>query len=58
MNNYNERTWALVTMTGAMKPLVKCYVQYPPRKLQRMLRDQWGKEGITQPMPTCNQEPV
>jgi hypothetical protein len=34
MNNYTERTWALVTISAAIKDLVKTYAQYPPRKLQ------------------------
>jgi arylsulfatase A-like enzyme len=34
MNNYTERTWTLVTINGAVKELMKTYVQYPPRKAQ------------------------
>jgi arylsulfatase len=34
MNNYTERTWTLVTISEAIKTLMKTYVQYPPRKLQ------------------------
>ena len=34
MNNYTERTWAMVTISDAIKDLMKTYVQYPPRKLQ------------------------
>jgi hypothetical protein len=35
MNNYTERTWTLVTISEAIKYLMKTYVKYPPRKLQR-----------------------
>ncbi|ACA20998.1 sulfatase [Methylobacterium sp. 4-46] len=68
MNNYTERTWTLVTMSAAVKNLMKTYVQYPPRKLQsevytgpitisqyerlQSVRDALAKEGITLPMPT------
>ena len=34
MNNYTERTWTMVTISEAIKNLMKTYVQYPPRKLQ------------------------
>ena len=70
MNNYTERTWTLVTITAAVKDLMKTYIQYPPRKLQsatytgpleiskyqqfEWLRAQLGKEGIDLPMPTGN----
>jgi arylsulfatase len=68
MNNYTERTWVLVTISAAIKDLMKTYVQYPPRKLQseaysgpitisnyekfQWLRDQLQKEGFTIPLPT------
>jgi arylsulfatase A-like enzyme len=70
MNNYTERTWTLVTISEAIKDLMKTYVQYPPRKLQSMtytgpltisayqrfqwVRDQLGKEGVDLPLPTGN----
>jgi arylsulfatase A-like enzyme len=70
MNNYTERTWTLVTISEAIKGLMKTYVQYPPRKMQSMgydgpvtlsnyqkfqwVRDQLGKEGINIPLPTGN----
>ncbi len=70
MNNYTERTWVLVTISDAIKELMKTYVQYPPRKLQseaysgpitlsqyehlQYLRDTLAKEGIQIPMPTGN----
>jgi arylsulfatase len=68
MNNYTERTWTLVTISAAIKDLMKTYAQYPPRKLQseaysgpitisnyekfQWLREQLQKEGFTIPLPT------
>jgi arylsulfatase len=70
MNNYTERTWTLVTISEAIKNLMKTYVQYPPRKLQsegytgpitlpqyerfQHIRDILKKEGINIPMPSGN----
>jgi arylsulfatase A-like enzyme len=70
MNNYTERTWVMVTISDAIKELMKTYVQYPPRKLQsesysgpvtlsqyqhfQFIRDQLAKEGITIALPTGN----
>jgi arylsulfatase len=70
MNNYTERTWMLVTISSAIKDLMKTYVEYPPRKLQsgaysgpitisnyerfQWIRDQLQKEGIQLTMPTGN----
>ena len=70
MNNYTERTWTLVTISEAIKTLMKTYVQYPPRKLQsesysgpltlseyerfQSVRELLAKEGIKLPMPTGN----
>jgi arylsulfatase len=70
MNNYTERTWTLVTISEAIKVLMKTYAQYPPRKLQsesysgpvtlsnyerfQWIREQLGKEGISLPLPTGN----
>jgi arylsulfatase A-like enzyme len=34
MNNYTERTWVMITISDAIKELMKTYVKYPPRKLQ------------------------
>ena len=34
MNNFTERTWTMVTISEAIKKLMKTYVEYPPRKLQ------------------------
>jgi len=70
MNNFTERTWTMVTISEAIKGLMKTYVQYPPRKLQSMtytgpitisnyqkyqwVREQLAKEGVSIPMPTGN----
>ena len=70
MNNYTERTWTMVSISAAIKDLMKTYVQYPPRKLQsesysgpitlsqyerfQYIRDALAKEGISIPMPTGN----
>jgi arylsulfatase A-like enzyme len=70
MNNYTEHTWTLVTMSAAIKDLMKTYVKYPPRKQQsesyagpitlpqyerfQFLRDQLEKEGFTLTLPTGN----
>jgi arylsulfatase len=70
MNNYTERTWVMITVSDAIKKLMKTYVQYPPRKLQsesysgpitlsqyerfQNVRDMLAKEGVHLPMPTGN----
>ncbi|UVC11905.1 arylsulfatase [Rhizobium sp. TH2] len=70
MNNYTERTWTMVTISAAIKDLMKTYVQYPPRKLQsevytgpieitkyqqfQWMREQLEKGGFSMPMPTGN----
>jgi arylsulfatase A-like enzyme len=70
MNNFTERTWTMVTISEAIKGLMKTYVQFPPRKLQSMtysgpitisgyqkfqwMRDQLDKEGVEIPLPTGN----
>jgi arylsulfatase len=70
MNNYTEHTWTLVTISDAIKDLMKTYVKYPPRKLQsegytgpititnyekfQWIRERLEKEGINLPMPTGN----
>jgi len=70
MNNYTERTWTMVTISEAIKDLMKTYVKYPPRKLQsetytgpieisryqrfNWLREQLEKEGFNIPLPTGN----
>jgi arylsulfatase len=70
MNNFTERTWTLVTISAAIKGLMKTYLEYPPRKLQsesytglititkfqnfQWLREQLQKDGFNIPMPTGN----
>jgi len=70
MNNFTERTWTLVTISEAIKGLMKTYVQHPPRKLQsesysgpvtlsnyerfQWIREQLQKEGVTIPLPSGN----
>jgi arylsulfatase A-like enzyme len=70
MNNFTERTWVMITISDAIKQLMKTYVQYPPRKLQsasysgpvtlsnyerfQWMRDQLKKEGVQIPLPTGN----
>jgi arylsulfatase len=65
MNNYTERTWVMITISDAIKELMKTYVKYPPRKLQsrpcdayerfQFIRDQLAKEGINiTTLPTGN----
>ena len=70
MNNYTERTWTMVTISEAIKDLMKTYLKYPPRKLQsegytgpitisnyekfQWVREQLQKEGIKIPLPTGN----
>jgi arylsulfatase A-like enzyme len=70
MNNYTERTWTLVTISGAIKELMQTYVKYPPRKLQseaysgpitlsqyerfQHIRELLQKEGVSIPMPSGN----
>jgi arylsulfatase len=70
MNNFTERTWTLVSISGSIKKLMKTYVEYPPRKLQsesytgpltitkyqnyQWLRDELKTEGFNLPLPTGN----
>lgn len=70
MNNFTERTWTIVTISQAIKDLMKTYAQYPPRKIQsesysgpititqyehfQSIREQLKKEGVNIPLPTGN----
>lgn len=70
MNNFTERTWAMVTISDSINKLMKTYVEYPPRKLQsesysgpitltnyqrfQWAREELAKEGFDMPMPTGN----
>jgi arylsulfatase len=60
----------MITISGAIKELMKTYVQYPPRKVQsesysgpvtlsnyerfQFIRDQLATEGITITLPSGN----
>jgi hypothetical protein len=68
MNSYTERTWMMVTISAAIKDLMKTYVQYPLCKLQsesysgpitlsqyqrfQHIREMLAKEGFNIPLPT------
>ncbi|MCX7299691.1 MAG: arylsulfatase [Rhodobacterales bacterium] len=70
MNNFTERTWAMVSISEAITKLMKTYVEYPPRPLQSLgytgpmllsdyfrfqnVRDQLSNEGIGLTLPTGN----
>lgn len=70
MNNWTERTWSMITISAAIKDLMKTYVQYPPRKPQseaytgpitlsqyerfQYVREVLQKEGFSLPLPTGN----
>ena len=70
MNSYTERTWTLVTISGAIKELMQTYIKNPPRKLQSEsysgpitltqyerfshFRDQLNNEGFHIGLPTGN----
>jgi arylsulfatase len=70
MNNFTERTWVMITISDAIKKLMKTFVEYPPRKVQsasytgpitisqyerlQRVRDTLAKEGIHIPLPTGN----
>jgi arylsulfatase len=70
MNNYTERTWALVSNSKAIEHKVKTYIKYPPRKLQsetytgpstlsqyqrfEHIRENLQKQGFKIPLPTGN----
>ena len=42
MSNVTERTWTMVMINDAVAPLMKTYIDYPPRKMQ--------SEGYTGPL--------
>jgi arylsulfatase A-like enzyme len=70
MNNYTEHTWTIVTISEAIKELMKTYLKHPPRKLQseaytgpvtisqyqrfQHVREQLAQEGFTIGLPTGN----
>ncbi|WP_238123003.1 MULTISPECIES: arylsulfatase [unclassified Xanthobacter] len=70
MNNFTERTWALVSINKAVAELMKTYIAYPPRKLQsevytgpitisryemfQNVREQLKGQGFSIGLPTGN----
>jgi arylsulfatase A-like enzyme len=70
MNSFTEHTWTMISLAGAIKNLMKTYVQYPPRPAQSLaytgpitlsayqrfkyVRDALEKEGVNIPIPTGN----
>lgn len=70
MNNYTEHTWTMLSISAAIKDLMKTYIQYPPRKMQgegysgpitltqyerfQHIRQMLAEEGIKIPLPTGN----
>ena len=70
MNNYTEHTWVLVTISDAIKELMKTYIKYPPRKIQseaysgpititqyerfKHIKEQLGEQGFKIGLPTGN----
>jgi arylsulfatase A-like enzyme len=70
MNNYTEHTWVMITVSDAIKDLMKTYLKYPPRKQQSesyagpvtlqqyerlaSVREQLEKQGFSLPMPSGN----
>ena len=70
MNNFTERSCVMITISDAIKELMKTYVQYPPRKQQsesysgpitlpayerfEWMREHLKKEGVNIPLPTGN----
>jgi hypothetical protein len=67
---FTEHIWTLVSISEAVKELMKTYIQYPPCKLQSMtyagpitisnyqkfqwVREQLAKDGFNLPLPTGN----
>ncbi len=70
MNNYTEHTWVMITVSDAIKDLMKTYVKYPPRRQQSEsyagpitlqqyerlanVREQLEKQGFSLALPTGN----
>lgn len=70
MSNVTERTWTMVMINDAVAPLMKTYVDYPPRKMQsegydgpltlsgyerfQYLRESLAKDGFKLSLPTGN----
>jgi len=70
MNNFTEKTWAVVSISQEIEKLMKTYIDYPPRppqsetytgpitlsQYQRFenVREDLEKQGFSLPMPTGN----
>jgi len=70
MSNVTERTWTMVMINDAVAPLMKTYIDYPPRKMQsegydgplslsgyerfQYIRDSLAKDGFKLSLPTGN----
>lgn len=70
MSNVTERTWTLVMVNDAVGPLMKTYIDYPPRKLQsegydgpltlsayekfQSIRESLAKDGFKLSLPSGN----
>lgn len=70
MSNVTERTWTMVMINDAVAPLMKTYIDYPPRKMQsegydgpltlsgyerfQYVRESLAKDGFNLSLPTGN----
>ena len=70
MSNVTERTWTMVMINDAVAPLMKTYIDYPPRKMQsegytgpltlsayerfQYIRESLAKDGFTLSLPSGN----
>jgi len=70
MSNVTERTWTMVMINDAVAPLMKTYIDYPPRKMQsegydgpltlsgyerfQYVRESLAKDGFKLSLPTGN----
>jgi len=70
MSNVTERTWTMVMINDAVAPLMKTYIDYPPRKMQsegydgpltlsgyerfQYIRESLAKDGFKLSLPTGN----
>ena len=70
MSNVTERTWTMVMINDAVAPLMKTYIDYPPRKMQsegydgpltlsayerfQYIRESLAKDGFQLSLPSGN----
>ncbi len=70
MSNVTERTWTMVMVNDAVAPLMKTYIDYPPRKMQsegytgpltlsayerfQYIRESLAKDGFNLSLPSGN----